>query len=90
MFKMSMQVKAVKPRRLSAALIANDNNQILWSNLKWRQQTANYKRMEDLNWQINFATMQLKNWQNLDNGAWEPLVKMLEKAEAELEDLIPA
>lgn len=88
MFKMSMQVKPVKPRRLSASLIANDNSEVLWSTLKWRDQAYNYRRVEDLNWQINFATMQLKNWHNLDNGAWEPLVNMRDRAEAELNDLI--
>jgi len=68
MFKMSMQVKPVKPRRVSASKLANDNEETLWSHLKWREQAEISKRIDDLQWQVNYATIQLKNWKSLGEG----------------------
>ncbi len=88
MMKMSMEIKAVRPKRVRASKIANDNEQTRWSKLPWRQRAMLEKRVDDLEWQLNYANMQLKNWRDLENGSWTALETLRDKARLELKDLI--
>ncbi len=88
MMKMSMRVQPVKPRRLSASKVANDNSTTMWSGMSWTEQRQTKKRISDLEWQVSYATIQLKNWRNLENGSWKPLMAFRDKAQAELDGLI--
>jgi len=88
MIKMSMQVKPVKPRRVNASLIANDNEETLWSKLTWAEQRSIQTRIDDLQWQLKYATMQLNNWRNLENESWDSLANMRDKAQDELDSMM--
>jgi len=88
MMKMSLQVKPVKPRRVSANLIANDNVRTRWSHLTWTDQAKLERRLEDLEWQLNYANMKLHNWRNLENGDWVSLLNMRDHARKCLKDLL--
>ncbi|MEP1231399.1 MAG: hypothetical protein ABJG88_12045 [Litorimonas sp.] len=88
MIKMSMRVQAVKPRRLNASKVANDNASTMWSSLSWTEQRVTKRRIIDLEWQIRYATMQLNNWRDLDNGSWDSLTNMRDKAQIQLDSLM--
>ena len=88
MMKMSMQVKPVKPRRINASLIANDNLKTQWSNLTWTEQANLERRLEDLEWQLNYANLKLHNWRDLENGNWTSLSDMRDNARKSIKDML--
>ncbi|WP_409434033.1 hypothetical protein ACJ3XI_05900 [Litorimonas sp. RW-G-Af-16] len=87
MFKMSVQAIPVKPRRVSASKIANDNVETAMSSLSWREREEIKRRISDLQWQANYARIQLKSWNDLDNDRWTALKSMHEAAADELAEL---
>lgn len=46
------------------------------------------KRIADLNWQINFAQIQLNRWHALENGNWTSLKALQKTAKSELNALM--
>ena len=79
-----MKIKPVTPRRVSASKVANDNEETLFSRLKWREQDAIQKRIDDLNWQVSYADNKLRKWRDLENGTWEALQHMRDNAQTKL------
>ena len=88
MIKMSMKIKPVTPRRVSASKVANDNEETLFSHLKWREQGAIQKRIDDLNWQVSYADNKLSKWRDLENGTWEALQHMRDNAQTKLNTIM--